>query len=316
MNHDNKVFVGIDVSKFKWDVAFSCGKTVHTFEANAQGEQKLLDLLGSVAVEIICLEATGNYEYPLVQLLHRHGYALAVVNPRLPRDFARSHNWLAKTDQIDARILAMYAERYNLQPMSEIPEIVERIAALVTRRRQLIHMRTQESNRRDTLHDANMIADLEHHLAYLQTRIDQIESQIQTLVTQDPELREQVELLTSVPGIGKQTAHSLTVELPELGRLNRKQIARLVGLAPINRDSGTMRGKRTTGGGRSHVRRSLYMPTLVAVKHNPKLRATYEHLLAQGKSKMVALIACMRKLVTILNVMVRQKTPWQPAENA
>lgn len=314
MSHHTKVCVGIDVSKAKWDVAFATQKKVHTISADQEGEQQLLELLRSIDVEIICIEATGKYQYRLVQLLHEHQYPVAVVNPRFPRDFARSMNWLAKTDKIDARVLALYAERYDLKPTPKTPEIVERIMALVVRRRQLVSMRVQENNRRQTLYDPEATASVEHHYAYLAEQIQEIEGKLASLVQQEPKLRERVKLLTSVPGIGKQTAYCLAVELPELGVLNRKQIARLVGLAPINRDSGTLRGKRSIGGGRAHVRGALHMPMLVAIRHNPKLKATYEHLLAQGKSKMVALIACMRKLVTILNVMVRTQTPWKMAE--
>lgn len=311
MSHSTKRFVGIDVSKFKWDVAVSNSKTVHTLPADSQGEEQLIRLLSSLKVEIVCLEATGNYQYRLVQLLHEHGIPTAVVNPRLPRDFARSMGLLAKTDQIDARVLSLYAERYKLAPTSKTPEIIERITALVVRRRQLVAMRQQERNRRDTLHDAAAMADIEHHLAYLNDRIKQLEQQITQLVDQQPRLRETAAQLCSVPGIGPRTAQSLVTELPELGQLNRKQIARLVGLAPINRDSGTLRGKRTIGGGRSQVRTSLFMPTLVAIRYNPIIRRQYEHLLSEGKAKMVAVVACMRKLLCILNSIARNGKSWE-----
>lgn len=312
-----KVCVGIDVSKHKWDVALSTRRTGYTFPADEQGETQLLDLLRSIEVEIVCLEATGNYQRRLVQLLHQHGYPLAVVNPRLPRDFARSLNRLAKTDRIDAQILALFAERYELRPTAQATEMSEQIAALVVRRRQLVGIRTQELNRRDTLHDAAARADVEHHLDYLQERIAQLEQQIETLVEQQPVLREIAQEFCKLQGIGKQTAHSLVAEVPELGQLNRKQAARLVGLAPINRDSGLLRGKRTIGGGRAQVRRTLYMPTLVAIRHHPTLRQFYERLLAAGKPKMVAIIACMRKLLTFLNAIARQvQTQKEPTPNA
>lgn len=316
MFHSNKICVGIDVSKFKWDVALSDCQTAYLFSADEQGEEQLIQLLRTIEVQIVCLEATGNYQHRLVQLLLKHGYQVAVVNPRLPRDFARSMNLLAKTDRIDARVLAMYAQRYELQPITKNSEIVERISAMVVRRRQLVDIWQQESNRRDTLHDAEAMADLEHHLAYLKQRIAQAEHQIEALVHQEPQLRETATMLSTVPGIGSTTAYTLVVELPELGHLNRKEIARLVGLAPTNRDSGTFRGQRTIGGGRSHVRKALYMPTLAALRYNSIIRQYYQHLLSNGKPKMVAVVACMRKLLTILNTMARQGQAWQePAKN-
>lgn len=310
MPQSTKSFVGIDVSKFKWDVAVSGSRRVQTFAADDEGERQLLELLQPLDVEIICLEATGNYQHRLVKRLQEHGYSVAVVNPRLPRDFARSLNRLAKTDKIDAQILALYAERYDLRPMPKTSETCEKLGALSARRLQLINMRTQESNRLETTFDSQMRHSVETHLAFLNAELQRVEQQVETLIDSDPKLRANAELLASTPGIGKLTAYRLVVELPELGSANRQQIARLVGLAPINRDSGTFRGKRMTGGGRAQVRNALYMPTLVATKHNPKIKEFYDRLIAEGKPKMVALVACMRKMLTILNLMVKEGRPW------
>lgn len=310
MSQYNDVCVGIDVSKEKWDVAISGENRSHTFASNQDGGKKLLRLLRPLAVKIICIEATGCYQRGLVKLLQEHNYAVAVVNPRLPRDFAKSMNRLAKTDAIDARILAMYAERYDLQPTPPPSKTLEKLEALSVRRRQLVGMRSQELNRRESTFDDEMRASLETHIAYLEAEIKRIERQIEKLVESKPDLQVNARLIASTPGVGMLTACRLTIELRELGRLNRKEIARLVGLAPMNRDSGKMRGVRTIGGGRAHVRNALYMPTVVALRHNPKIKECYDRLIANGKKPMVAIIACMRKLLTILNVMVRDQTAW------
>lgn len=316
MLQPTKLFVGVDVSKFKWDVATTASRQVLTFEATPDGGQRLLEWLRTQTVELICLEATGNYQHDLVQLLHEHGYQVAVVNPRLPRDFARSLNQLAKTDRIDARLLALFAERYRPRPTPPISPVLAELAALVARRRQLVEMRIQEHNRCETTFAAAVQDSLAAHLQYLDEMLQNIERRIDELVEHEPQLQATATLLQTTPGIGKLTAQRLAIELPELGRLNRKQIARLVGVAPINRDSGTLRGKRTTGGGRAHVRFALYMPTVVAVRRNPLLKAFYERLLAAGKPKMVALIASMRKLLTILNHLVRNQITWQNPKTA
>ncbi len=311
MTKSNKVYVGVDVSKKKWDVAFSNSNKVHQLSADSNGEKELLDLLRTIDVQIVCLEATGNYEYSLVKLLQKSNIPYIVVNPRLPRDFAKSMNLLAKTDSIDAKVLAKFAETHQLEPRPQTPENIEKIEALVVRRRQLVEQRVQEMNRKDTLHDADMLKDIEDHISFLSERIARIEKQMDALIGVDPELQETAKILKSVPGIGPATIRCLIGELRELGTLSGKEIARLVGLAPINRDSGQFRGKRMIGGGRVSVRNSIYMPTLVAVKHNPKLREFYERLVQVGKPKMVALAACMRKLIVILNAMIRNKTTWE-----
>lgn len=314
MSQHNKFYVGIDVSKSKWDVAVTGMKKVHTFSADAAGEEELLELLQPIEVELVCVESTGNYEHRLLSLLYEHGYQVAKVNPRLPRDFARSMNLLAKTDRIDARILVMYAERYQPRPTPKPSENTEKLNALSARRRQLLDMQTQEKNRLDTIIDPRMRESIERHLEYLGQALADITRQMNELVQQDNKLRDNSAILQTVPGIAQLTANRLSIELPELGQLNRKQIARLAGVAPINRDSGTLRGKRTTGGGRAHVRNAMYMPTIVATQRNPKIKAYYQNLLAKGKSKMTALIASMRKLLTILNVMIREQKPWRTVE--
>lgn len=311
MTQHSKSQVGIDVSKFKWDVASTARSGVVTFAADDEGQAALLQWLRGQTVERICLEATGNYHHLLVQCLQAHGYRVAVVNPRLPRDFARALNLLAKTDRIDAQVLALYAQQCQPRTAEKDSKTLEKLAALSARRRQLVDMRTQEQNRRETLLDEELKRSLQDHLDFLQRAVEEVERQIDSLVQSDADLQATTQLLQSTPGIGKLTAQRLAIELPELGQLNRKQIARLVGVAPINRDSGTWRGKRTTGGGRADVRQALYMPTLVAVRRNPTLRAFYQRLLANGKPKMVALIAAMRKLLTLLNLLVKKQEPWK-----
>lgn len=314
MSQHNKFYVGIDVSKAKWDVAVTGIKKVHTLSADETGEKKLLELLQPIDVELVCVESTGNYEHRLLSILYEHGYQVAKVNPRLPRDFARSMNLLAKTDRIDARILVMYAERYQPRATPKPSKNTEKLNALSARRRQLIDMQSQEKNRLDTVIDPQMRESIELHLEYLGQAVADVTRQMNELVQADEQLRNNSAILQTVPGIAQLTANRLSIELPELGQLNRKQIARLAGIAPINRDSGTLRGKRTTGGGRPHVRNALYMPIVAATRFNPKIKAYYQQLLAKGKSKMTALVASMRKLLTILNVMIREQKPWRTAE--
>jgi transposase len=240
---------------------------------------------------------------------------VVVVNPRQVRHFAKATGQLAKTDALDARALAHFAEviRPTPRPVSDVQ--TEELRALLARRRQLITMRTAEQNRLGSA-PPRLKADIEAHITWLNERLRGLDDDLDTTLRSSPVWRERAELLRSVPGIGPICARTLMLDLPELGTLSRQRLAALVGVAPFHRDSGTRRGYRTIWGGRAHVRATLYMGTLVAVRHNPILKAFYERLCRAGKVKKVALIACMRKLLTILNAMVKHQTPWHPREVA
>lgn len=300
---------GIDVAKAKLDYHL-LGEARTGVEANDPlGIERLIGLLRQADATLVCLEATGGYERALVDALHQAEIPVAVVNPRLPRDFARALNQTAKTDRLDARLLALFAERMRPQPTPLETPAARELRALVTRRDQLNDLLGQERNRLEHA-SAGLRESHEQTIDFLRRQLQSLDERIAQRLADDPQFHAAAQRIESVPGLGPKTAAALVAELPELGRINRRQIARLVGVAPINRDSGTLRGKRMTGGGRASLRRKLYMPTLVAVKHNPIIRDFYRHLLQQGKPKMVALIAAMRKLLTILNTLVRNQTQW------
>lgn len=312
MSQLNKCFVGVDVSKAKFDVAVTGSTVVRTFEASPEGWQQLLELLQPLDVELVCLEATGCYHRELVKFLQAYNYAVAVVNPRQVRDFAKALNRTAKTDRLDARVIAQYAQ--CLLPRETPPDsvIVEQLKATVARRRQLVRLKTQEKNHLESTADPFIREAIIEHVQLLEEQIKMLETRMAALVEQDQELREKADVLQSTVGIGVMTAHILLAELPELGQVNRKQITRLVGLAPINRDSGQFRGRRMIGGGRKALRTSLWMPTLTAIRNSPKINAYYHHLIRAGKARKEAVVACMRKLLCILNTMIRTKTKWEP----
>jgi transposase len=261
-------------------------------------------------IQLVCLEATGGLERLLVKELQRRGIPVAVVNPRQIRDFARSMNRLAKTDRLDAHTIALFAQRMQPQPTPPTTENAEKLPALTTRRNQVRDRLVQEQNRLARTWDPQIRQLIEQAIQLYQAQLQTLSAQIELLLETDTQFQHTARIVRSAPGIGPVATAALVAELPELGQLNRQQVARLVGVAPINRDSGQLRGKRTTGGGRSSLRRSLYMPTLVAIKHNPKIKAFYRHLLRQGKPKMVALIASMRKLLVILNLIVKNNQTW------
>lgn len=310
-SQDHHTFVGIDVSKQFLDVAASHSSShARRFRYDETGLEQLLKHLRQLGPQLIAMEATGGLERALLHALIRAGLTVAVVNPRQIRDFARAFNQLAKTDQIDARIIASFAQ--TVQPRAcELPaEHEQKLQALVTRRRQIVRSRAQEVNRLDRTFDADMIAMIRQVIDLYSAQIKRINLQMEHLIDETQSLKERAAILRSAPGVGATTAGTLIAELPELGRLNRQEIAKLVGVAPINRDSGQMRGKRTTVAGRTSVRNALYMATLVATRHNPTIRTFYQRLVANGRPKMVALVAAMRKFLTILNVMIRQQSPW------
>jgi transposase len=307
---DAPVFIGIDVSKARLDVALRPTGTPFTVPHDETGIATIVQRVRTLLPAGIVLEATGGLEVLLSGALATAGLPVAVVNPRQVRDFARAIGRLAKTDALDAQILAQFAEA--VQPTCRpLPDAsAQQLAALITRRRQLVEMLTAEKNRRGSA-PRTMRSQIQQHIDWLQQHVGQLDQELTTAVQASPIWREHDELLQSVPGIGPVVTRTLLAELPELGTLTRRQIAALVGVAPLNRDSGTFRGKRTVWGGRATVRAALYMGALVAARHNRVLKAFYQRLRQAGKAPKVALTACMRKLLTMLNAMLKHRTPWR-----
>jgi transposase len=258
----------------------------------------------------IILEATGKYEIPLAAELQANQLPVVIVNPRQVRDFAKATGVLAKTDTIDARILALFGLQINPEIKMLPDEQSREMSSLLARRRQLMEMLTAENNRYLQA-DINIRSVIKTHILWLKEAISSINDDLDYKIHNSPSWLAKDNLLKSVPGVGKVVSATLLIELPELGMLNRRKIAALVGVAPLNRDSGTLRGKRTVWGGRANLRAVLYMATLVGIRHNPVLIDFYNRLVKAGKAKKVALVACMRKLLTILNAMVRSNTEWQ-----
>lgn len=309
----SQFFVGIDVAKAQLDIALRPTGERWTVPNDATGLAALVGRLQAVQPTLIVLEATGGYHRAVVAALAAAALPLVVVNPRQVRDFAKATGQLAKTDALDARAVAHFAEavRPALRPLPDAQ--TEELRALLARRRQLIAMRTAEQNRLENA-SPRLRADLMAHIAWLDQHVATLDDDLDTTLRASPVWHERETLYRSVPGIGPVCARTLMLDLPELGTLSRQRLAALVGVAPLNRDSGTLRGTRTTWGGRAHVRATLYMSTLVAVRYNPVLTAFYQRLCTAGKAKKVALTACMRKLLTILNAMVKHQKPWHVQE--
>ena len=303
------VFAGIDVSKAVLDVGLR--PTGERFSAgnDEAGIRSVLERLRVHERVLVVLEATGGYENALVAALATQGFAVVVANPRQIRDFARATGQLAKTDRIDAEILALFAERVRPEPRPLPDEAAQTLDALLTRRRQILEMLIAERNRL-ALAKPPVRKSITEHIRWLERQLSSVDRDLDRSVQQSPVWRAKEDLLRSVPGIGPVVSRTLLGELPELGRLSHKQIAALVGVAPLARDSGTLRGKRIIWGGRAPVRSALYMGALVASRHNPVIRAFYQRLRAAGKPRKVALTACMRKLLVILNAMARDNRPW------
>ncbi len=305
------MFIGIDVAKAQLDFACQPSGETGTVPNDDGGIGVLVERLQEHQPTLIVLEATGGYEAAVVAALGTVGLPLVVANPRQVRDFARATGQLAKTDAIDAQILALFAERVRPAPRPLPDEAAQALDALLTRRRQLVEMLTAERNRL-LVARTTVRRDLQQHIRFLERRLREADDDLHTAVKTSPLWRVKDDLLQSVPGVGRVVSLTLLAELPELGRLSHKEIAALVGVAPLNRDSGTLRGKRLVYGGRAPVRAALYMAALVASKCNPVIRAFYLRLRAAGKPAKVALTACMRKLLIILNAIARNGTPWQP----
>ena len=309
------VFVGIDVSKASLDVAVRPSGARWQVENNEAGILTLQKKLSELKPTLIVLEATGGYEMAMVAALASEGLPLAVINPRQARDFAKSLGRLAKTDKIDAQVLAHFAEAIQPEARTLPDEQTLQLQAWVVRRRQLIDMLVMEKNRLSVTHK-HLRAGVQEHIDWLDKQLSDIDDHLRRTLRDSPVWREQDDLLRSVPGVGPVLSVTLLAELPELGQLDRKKIAALVGVAPYNCDSGQMHGKRAIWGGRAAVRSVLYMAALSAKRFNPVIRIFYDRLIAAGKPAKVALTACMRKLLTILNSMMRSKTHWQPQKAA
>jgi transposase len=311
------MIVGIDVAKAELVVASGSTGVVVTHANDEGGVRALVEHLVPLAPELVVLEATGGYELLCVAALTAARLAVVVVNPRQVRDFAKATGQLAKTDRIDAQMLALFGERVR-PPVRALPdEGTRELEAVLTRRRQLLEMRQAERNRLAQLfgHGQRVKQSLKKHIAYLERELAMTDTELGRMIHESPIWRERDDLLQSVPGIGPVVARTLLAELPELGQLNRRAIAKLVGVAPLNRDSGTWRGQRAIYSGRASVRTAIYMAALVAARRNPVLKAFYQRLLARGKAKKLALVACMRKLLTILNHMLRTEHRWNAQQH-
>jgi transposase len=301
------VYVGIDVSGDTLDYCISPSSKVGVFRNNHVGIGRLVKMLAKLKPKLVVFEASGGIEMPMYLALCNAGVPAASVNPRKVRDFARSMGKMAKTDKIDASVLAHFASAAAVEPKL-IPDTQD-LKEMLTRRDQLVQMITMESNRLRTAHKG-LKKSVAEHITWMKRELDDLDKLLKERIQADPDCSEKDAILQSAPGIGPATAAALIGRVPELGNLNRKTMANLVGLAPLNRDSGKYRGKRSIWGGRSRVRAPLYMATLVATRWNPPIKSLYQRLLQAGKAKKVALVACMRKFITILNSMVKHKATW------
>lgn len=306
-----KNVVGVDVCKVRLDVFFSADEGVHVFDNDPAGHAALVKLLQDQGADLVVLEATGGLERAFVAQLLSVALPVAVVNPRQVRDFAKALGRLAKTDAIDARVLAAFGQAVKPRVRRLAEEDTQVLADALTRRRQLVEMRTMEKSRLAQAGPAPVRKSIKAHIQWLDNQLRATDRGLRKAVEQSEAWLAKCDLLSQVKGIGTVTSLSLTAWLPELGTINRKQIAALVGVAPLNHDSGAYRGRRRVWGGRAAVRAVLYMATLSAIRHNPTIAAFHQRLRAAGKPKKVAIVACMRKLLTILNAMVRDGQPWR-----
>jgi len=306
----SECFVGIDVSKRNLEINVFGEPETWEVGNSLDGYAVLVGRLKDRKPALIVFEATGGYESRAVKALGEAGLPVAVVNPTRVRRFADALGILAKTDKIDARLIAHFASVAHPAVNGRQTPLEEQLAACVERRRQLLVILTAEKNRLSSCPDF-MQTDIQEHITWLENRIEQLEDEIHTCLLQKQDWLEKAEIIDSAPGVGAVTASTMVAELPELGQLNRQKIAALVGVAPFNKDSGPKRGKRKIFGGRSGIRRVLFMATLSATIHNPIIRTFYQKLLKRGKEKKVALIACMRKLLVIINAMVKNGEAWR-----
>lgn len=309
MQAEKREYVGIDVSKKTLDIAIGLDGDFQTIANSAKAIRSFVSSLSQKDIAQVVIESTGGLEQPVISALSNASISVALINPARVRHFAKATGLYAKTDRLDAHILAAYGKSIELRPYSPPSKEKLELSDLGTRRRQLLEMIVAEKNRYQAM--PRLQKTIEEHLGWLETEVKEIEDKIEALLEASDEWKEKRKILISCKGVGAVTAFTLLAELPELGAVNRKEIASLVGVAPMNHDSGRKRGRRTTYGGRSKVRSVLYMATLSAIRYNPAIRKFYNRLVENGKKKMVALVAAMRKLLTILNAMVKNKQLWQ-----
>lgn len=306
---DEKIYIGIDVSKSLLDVYILPSHKHMVFKNNPQGFKKLIQKFLRLSPELIVMEATGGYEKPLAQALSLAGLPVSVMNPRQIRDFAKAIGQLAKTDKIDGRTIALYGQKISPKPNVDYNANQQQLEETFARRRQLVDMITMEKGRVDKASKANQ-RSIQRVIKVLEKELASMNDTLEEAIENDADTAHKYALLKSVKGIGPAVAAGLIVELPELGNATAREISALVGVAPYNRDSGRLRGKRCIWGGRRYIRSLLYMATLVAVRFNPKIKRFYKRLVEAGKLKKVALVACMRKLLIIVNAMIKQDKPW------
>lgn len=308
--NDEKFYIGVDVSKSILDVYDLHQKLYSQFDNDPKGIKKLIKYLSSIPSVFIVMEATGGYEKSLANALAKADFNAAIVNPRQIRDFAKASGRLAKTDRIDAYVIALFGQKMQPKPNIMFDEIQQQLAALQARRQQLVDMIIMEKNR---LYLASKISrqSIERHIKMLEKELKLVDMELAKLVKNDAHYNQKCTLLTSIKGIGLTVATNVIANLPELGQLSAKQISALVGVAPLNCDSGKQKRKRFTWGGRAPVRSSIFMATLVAIKHNIQIKLFYERLCNSGKAKKVAVVACMHKLVIIMNAMLKYNQTWQ-----
>jgi transposase len=305
-----ELFIGIDVSKDRLDICVRPSGETFAVTRDDEGLERLVERLRALAPALVTLEATGGYETVVASALAAEHLPLAVVNPRQIRDFARSTGKLAKTDRLDAAAIAHFAEAVRPAARRLADGEAQALGELVARRRQVIEMIVAEKNRRRLAAQPRVLKAIDRHVDLLQAELSELDREIDGAIRNSPAWQADADLLASVPGIGKATLRTLIAELPELGRLDRRKIAALVGVAPINRDSGVWRGRKAIAGGRAPVRTALYMAALVASRANPVIAPYYQKLRASGKAAKQALTACIRKLLVILNAILRDRTPW------
>lgn len=307
---ESQIFVGVDVSKHHLDVAIRPGRRHFVVSNDDQGVSKLVRRLTTLKPRLIVLEASGGYEALLLTALGEAQLPVKLINPQMVRHFAGATGRLAKTDKIDAQVLAEFAEKLRPEPQPLANEALQVLRATLQRRAQVVKMIGQEENRLEKTRIPSVHRDIEEHLAWLKDRRDDLDRELKNQIRRSPSWQDQDRLLQSVPGIGRTISLAILARLPELGALSSNKLAALVGVAPFNRDSGRTQGKRTIRGGRSYLRRMLYIAAVVASRYNPVIRAFYQRLLAAGKPKKLAHVACARKLVLILNAMVKKQQPW------
>ena len=305
-----KVFIGVDISQDSLDmVAYPTGQ-IWQYKNSKGGITKAIAKLRGLELKLIVMEATGGLEKPLCEALFQAGLPAAIVNPRRIRDFGRSMGILAKTDKLDAKVMAYFAAKIEPAPRPIQDEASQKLENLLTRRSQISDMIIAEKHRLKHGSDKIVRKHIQGHVNWLESELKDLEKELKDSIRQNPKFAEKVKLYKSMPGVGDNLSYNLVANLGELGHLNQREIAALVGVAPLNRDSGKQRGRRMIWGGRATVRKALYMPALSAIRCNPVIRDLYQRLIAKGKLKKVALVACMHKMLTILNSMVKNNTSW------